>query len=176
MTDKKVYKNKKNGASLLSTIVNNLESPKMSVKFCSLVNPYSYKNSPSVPRYSVTCILCPEKDAAFLETIHAIEKNIGVETILKNDTVKKNGDYLLTGKIVIKFQSKNFIPVYWANSDGTFSPTTLEDELGAGEEVSVIFDILKYTKKNAFDSSEYGMSFMPTKIIFYPKDEDNGDS
>jgi hypothetical protein len=176
MTAKKVYKSKKDGTSLLSTLINDLESPKMTVKFCSLVTPYQYKNSPSVPRYSITCILCPEKDAAFLEMLHTIEKNNGVETILKNDTIKKNGDYILTGKVVIKFQSKNFIPVFWANPDDTYSPTTLHDEIDAGEEVSVIFDILKYTKRNALDSSEYGMSFMPTKIIFYPKEEDFGDS
>jgi hypothetical protein len=176
MTVKKVYKNKKTGAALLTTLINNLESPIMPVKFASLVNPYQYKNSPTVPRYSVTCILCPEKDAAFLETIHTIEKNNSIETILKNDTFKKNGEYILTGKVVIKFQSKEFIPVFWANKDGTYSPTTLQDELGAGENVSVIFDILKYTKKNSFDSSEYGMSFKPTKIIFYPQEDESGDS
>lgn len=176
MTVKKVYKNKKSGTALLTTLINNLESPIMPVKFSSLINPYSYKNSPTVPRYSVTCILCPQKDAKFLETIHTIEKNSGIDTILKNDTVKKNGEYMLTGNVVIKFQSKEFIPVFWANADGTYSPTTLQDELGAGENVSVIFDILKYTKKNSFDSSEYGMSFKPTKIIFYPGEEESGDS
>ena len=45
----------------------------------------------------------------------------------------------------------------------------LEDELARGERVIVIYDILRYTKKNTM-KTEHGLSFKPSCIYLYAKE------
>lgn len=162
-----VYKNPQPGQPLITTISSGCRTPILEVKFCNLVNPFRYPNSPTVPRYSVTCVIDPEVHKEFLKGIQTIEKDEKVESILKNETVKEQNEHLNTGKVLIKFQSKDIIPVY--------IPTTppesleLEDELAKGERIMIIYDILRYTKKNTM-KTEHGLSFKPSCIYYYPKE------
>lgn len=173
-TAKSVYKNPQAGQPLISTISTGCKTPILEVKFCNLVKPYYYANSPTIPRHSVTCVVEPDKHKDFLKGIQTIEKNEQVETIIKNETVKEGTEHLTTGKVLIKFQSKDVIPVYIMEKIGneevpsTSSLMDLEDELAKGERIMVEYDILRYTKKNTM-KTEHGLSFKPTAIYYYPK-------
>jgi hypothetical protein len=169
---KQVYKNPKPGQPLISTISSGCHTPVLEVKFCSLVNPFRYPNSPTIPRYSVTCLIDPQENKDFLKGIQAIEKDEKVDSILKNETVKEGKEHVNTGKIMIKFQTKDIIPIYLGEEENFMednpSQVELEDELAAGERVMIVYDILRYTKKNTMQT-EHGISFKPTRIWYFPK-------
>lgn len=171
---KQVYKNPQAGQPLMSTISTGCKTPLLEVKFCNLVKPYYYANSPTIPRHSVTCVVDPEIHKEFLKAIQTIEKNEKVETIIKNETVKEGNEHLNTGKVLIKFQSKDLIPVYIADKEDTVNrdpqQLELEDELAKGEKIMVVYDILRYTKKNTM-KIEHGLSFKPSCIYYYPRGE-----
>ena len=46
----------------------------------------------------------------------------------------------------------------------------LEDELARGEKILVVYDILRYTKKNTM-KTEHGISFKPSCIYYFPNQE-----
>lgn len=166
--EKKVYKNPSPGQPLLTTISSNWVTPVLEVKFCNLVNPYRYQNSPTVPRYSITCLVDPHEHSEFLKVLQKLEKDEGVETIIKNETSTENGSHVNTGKLLVKFQSKNKIPVYMAGEypPGQTPVLELEDELAKGERVSVVYDVLRYTKKNNM-TTELGLSFKPSLVYYH---------
>jgi len=174
---KQVYKTPQSGQPLLTVISSGCRTPLLEVKFCNLVKPFYYPNSPTTPRHSVTCVVDPEVHKEFLKIVQTIEKNEKVETILKNESIKDNNELVLTGKILIKFQSKEVIPVYIVNNvtdvnKDNFAnepvPMELEDELAKGEKIMIVYDILRYTKKNTM-KTEHGISFKPSCIYYYPK-------
>lgn len=167
-TAKQVYKNPKPGQPLISTISSGCKTPVLEVKFCNLVNPFRYPNSPTVPRYSVTCVVDPEAHKDFLKGIQAIERDEKVDSIIKNETVKEQDEHLTTGKVLLKFQSKDIIPIYMATNPP--EQMELEDELARGERIVVVYDILRYTKKNTM-KVEHGLSFKPSCIYYYPRKE-----
>lgn len=167
-TTKPVYKNQKAGQPLLSVICSGIKTPVLEVKFSTLVKPFYYQNSPSIPRYSITCVVDPKEHAEFLKNIQGIEKNEKVESIIKNDSVKEGDEHLNTGKFLMKFQSKEKIPVYVGgrNIDEKQEQIELEDELARGERIMVVFDILRYTKKNTVNT-EHGLSFRPSCVYYF---------
>lgn len=169
---RQVYKNPKPGQPLISTISSGCKTPILEVKFCNLVNPFRYPNSPTVPRYSVTCVIDPQEHKEFLKGIQTIEKDEKVESILKNETVKENDEHLTTGKVLIKFQTKDIIPVYMGGEfpRGEVPTVELEDELARGEKILIVYDILRYTKKNTM-KTEHGISFKPSCIYYFPNQE-----
>jgi len=171
MSNRQVYKNPKAGQPLISTISSGCKTPLLEIKFCNLLNPFYYPNSPTIPRYSITCLVDPIEHKEFLKGVQTIEKNEMVDTIIKNDYVKEGGEHLTTGKVTLKFQSKDLIPVYlgeedYLKNDGR-SPIDLEDEIARGEKIMVVYDILRYTKKNTM-KIEHGISFKPSCIFYYP--------
>jgi hypothetical protein len=167
---KPVYKNPKPGQPLLATISSGCQTPILEIKYSNIISAFYYPNSQTVPRYSVTCVVDPELHKEFLKGIQTIEKNENVETIIKNDLMKQDGNRFTTGNLNIKFQTKDIIPVFIRQSDDDKSDgeqIELEDELAKGERVKVIYDILRYTKKNTM-KTEHGISFKPTCIYYYP--------
>ena len=167
--EKQVYKNPKVGTPLISTISSGCKTPLLSVKFCNLVNPFYYPNSPTVPRYSITCVVNPDEHKEFLAGLQSIEANEKVDSIIKFDSEKKDGERITTGNLLIKFQNKETIPVYiQTNAKSEPDQIELEDELARGEKVIVIYDILRYTKKFSANT-EHGLSFKPTSIFYYPE-------
>lgn len=158
------------GQPLLTTISSGCKTPVLDVKFCNLVKPYYYSNSPTIPRYSITCIVDPDKNAKFLRGIQTIEKNEGVQTLIKNDTRKEDGEHITTGNLLVKFQCKNQIPVYLVHDSKEPVLMTMEDEIAVNEKVMIVYDILRYTKKNTMEV-EHGLSFKPTAIYYYPDKE-----
>ena len=165
----KKYSLPKEGIPLITAISTQCKTPILEIKFSNIINAFYYPNSPNIPRYSVTCILDPahnKEHAEFVKGIQAIEKNEKVDSILKTDTIKKDGIPTSTGKIIIKFQTKEIIPVFICEVNKEPEPIELEDELAKEEKVIVVFDILRYTKKNVMDS-QHGISFKPTLIYFY---------
>lgn len=173
---KQVYKNPKPGQSLITPISTECKTPILDVKFCNLVNPYYYSNSPTIPRYSVTCLVDPEIHKDFLKGIQTIEKNEKVETIIKNEVIKEGTQYTNTGKVLVKFQTKDKIPVYlYGSSEENPTAIELEDELAQFEKVIVVYDILRYTKKNTM-KTEHGISFKPSCIWLLPQEVAHGNS
>lgn len=168
-TAKQVYKNPQNGTPLISVISSGCKTPLLDIKFCNLIKPFYYPNSPTIPRYSITCLVDPEEHKEFLRGIQTIEKNEKVETIIKNDAVKEGSEHFTTGKVLVKFQSKENVPVYMGGEfpRGECPLIELEDELARGEKVVVVYDILRYTKKNTM-KTEHGISFKPSCIYYYP--------
>lgn len=160
---KSVYKNPQVGQPLLATISSGCKTPILEVKFSTLLKPFYYPNSPTIARYSITCLIDAKSDAEFLKNLQTIEKNEGVATIIKHETKKEGSVPVYTGNFLIKFQSKDKIPCY--TEDG--EPVELEDELARGEKIMVEYDILRYTKKGTAQT-EHGISFKPTSIFYYP--------
>ena len=166
--EKKVYKNPTAGKPLISTISAGCKTPILEVKFSNLINAFYYPNS-AIPRYSITCFFNPTDQKEFLKAIQTIEKNEGVETIIKNETEKGEEGHCWTGNVLIKFQSKDKIPIYIQKEGKEPVQLELEDELKKGERVMIIYDILRYTKKNTM-KTEHGISFKPS-CIYYFEDE-----
>lgn len=160
------YQTPKAGQPLITTISTGCTTPILKIKYSNLVRAFYYPNS-TIPRYSITCFIDPERDKDFIKGIQTIEKNEKVESVIKNDTKKENGITVTSGLVTIKFQGKDIIPVYFSEDE---EPLTLEEELAKGESVIVTYDILRYTKKNTIQI-EHGISFKPTKIIYIPTEE-----
>lgn len=170
---KNVYKTPIAGQPLITTITSGLRSPYLEVKFCNIINAYYYPNSPKTARYSITCVIDTEKDKEFLKILQNIEKNEKVDSIIKPDTVKESDGYKTSGNMLIKFQTKDNIPVYLLDKDSqSLEEATLlglDDELARGERVSIVFDILRYTKKNTANT-QHGISFKPSCVYLLPKE------
>jgi hypothetical protein len=171
--EKKVYKNPTAGKPLISTISAGCKTPILQVKFSNLINAFYYPNS-SIPRFSITCLFDPSKQKEFLKEIQTIEKNEGVETIIKNETEKTDEGHCWTGNVMIKFQSKDKIPIYIQKENKDTVPLELEDELKKGESVMIVYDILRYTKKNTM-KTEHGISFKPSCIYYYENEKGEKD-
>lgn len=153
-------------APLLSVISAGIESPIGKVKFSNLVKPFYYPNSPKIPRYSITVIFDPALHGEFLEGIESIEKNEGVDSIIKKETYKKDGENVQSGNVIIKFQTKEKIKTFLCKKNNPEMPVEgqfLEDEIPKDSKIRVVFEILRYTKKNPF-KVEHGLSFKPTEI------------
>lgn len=165
----KTYKNPTAGTPLISIIASDCKTPTIEIKFSNLLKPFYYPNSPTIARYSITCVFDPNSAKEFLKGIQTIEKNENVDSIVKNDTIKQNGELVTSGLVLIKFQSKDKIPVFIQSKKGDLELLELEDELAKGEDVIVNFDILRYTKKNTM-KTEHGLSFKPTQIILIGKE------
>lgn len=168
---KYVYKNPQPGQPLITTISSGCVTPILSIKFCCLVRPFCYANS-TIPRYSITCIIDPKVNREFLTYIQTIEKNENIPTIIKNETIKEGNEHFNTGNMLIKFQSKEKIPVFLKTDTVNLEPLELEDEIAKGEKVSVTYSILRYTKKNTMNT-EHGISFKPSCIHYYSSREIN---
>lgn len=166
---KRQYKAPIEGQPLMTVIVSGCKTPVLDVKFSNLIKPFFYPNSPSVPRYSITCSIDPKEHAPFLEYILGVEKSEKVESVIKNETTKSENQYVHTGKVILKFQSKNKIPVFVIEGGNSPEEIELQDELARGEKVYIMYDILRYTKKNSV-KVEHGISFKPTSIYYIPKE------
>lgn len=171
---KRVYQSAAAKKLLVTTIHSGCKTPMLKVKFSTLTKPFYYPNSPHVPRYSVTCASDPQVDdqSEFIKFIQKVEKIEGVETIVKNESEKQDGQYVNTGRFLIKFQGKDKIPIMVIESperENAPEEITLEDEFSPGEHVKVEFDIVRYTKKNNATNPEYGLNFKPVCIYFYPQ-------
>lgn len=173
---KPVYKNPTPGQPLISTISSGCKTPLLEVKFSNLIKPFRYPNSPTIPRYSVTCIIDPKIHIDFLHGIQSIENHEKVDSIIKNETVKEDGSQVLTGNLLIKFQTKDIVPIFLGNNslaEDTYTPLEMEDEFKKGEKIIIVYDILRYTKKNTMNV-EHGLSFKHTAIYFFPEEGENG--
>lgn len=168
-TTKKIYSNPQPGKPLITTISSGCLTPLLEVKFGNLNKPFFYANSPKVPRYSITCIVDPVRHKDFLSNIQNIEQHEEVATILKSEIIREDGENIQSGKILMKFQSREKIPVFLGESLvklGECTVMELEDELAAGEKIIVQYDILRYTKKGTVNT-EHGISFKATRIYYY---------
>lgn len=104
-----------------------------------------------------------------MDGIKAIEKNEDVQSFFKKDFRKDGDQELYTGDIIMKFQTKDVVPVF-VEENSKMQRIVLEDELDPGENVIVEYDIMRYTKKNPA-KTEYALSFKPTAVFYFPSAE-----
>lgn len=167
-TPRRQYKAPVEGQPLMSVIASGCKTPTLEVKFSNLIKPFFYPNSPTVPRYSITCVIDPISHKEFLASVQTIERNEGVESVLKNESSKSGDEYINTGKLLLKFQSKNNIPVFVIEGSAPPEEIDLQDELAKGENIYIMYDVLRYTKKSSV-TQEHGISFKPTAVYYFPK-------
>ena len=170
--EKKIYKNTQKSSPLLVTISSGCKTPLIQVKFSNLVKPFYYPNSPSIPRYSVTCTFDALANEQFIKNLQVIEENEGVESILKFDKESDSEN----PRMLVKFQTKNIVPIFIQFPPSPISEELnsepeliqLEDEFAKNEDIIVVYDILRYTPKFS-QGNQHALSFKPTAIYYYPK-------
>ena len=162
------YVTKSAGLPLLQTISSSCRTPVLTVKYCNLIKPFYYPNC-KVPRYSITCIVDGRMDQQFIQFIQTIESNENIENAMKVDYRKdSSGTPVTSGNYIIKFQSREKIPVKILENSGCVQDMKLEDDFVPGEKVSVLYDVLRYTKRG--NTVEHGLSFKPTGIFYHPSE------
>lgn len=150
-----------------------LLTPKIKIKFSSVITPFFYPNAPQVPRFSVTCIvdISDKEQAEFLKMIQDVEKEFGIiETVFKSDVGNdEEGDVVKTGNATIKFQTRVPISVSVPNGED-WEIADLENEIAPGSIVSIQYDIVKY-RKRGYSGSGNGLSFQPKRVFLYSQPE-----
>ena len=150
------------------------KSPKLRVKFANVARPFHYQSSTNVPRDSVTGVLDPDIHMDFIQKVIALESKEGItdSQTLKDEIQKAPvGTVVTTGKHLMKFQTKDKIPVIICKAGYTQTPVELQDEIRSGVEVVVVFDVLRYTKKNPKGGYGRGISYQPKMIYLYPNED-----
>lgn len=160
------------GQPVTQILAKEAKSPRVKVKFANVLTPFFYPNSPQVPRHSVTCIFDPDMHKEFIQKVHALEAKEKVENnqTFKPDTVKEeaSGQIVTSGKLMMKFQTRDKIPVIVCKDGFPQTPAELRQELIAGDEVIVVFDVVRYTKRVQPGQSAAGISYQPKLIYLYP--------
>lgn len=171
-----VYERPVAGQPVTSILQKDIKSPKLKVKFSNIVNPFHYPNSPTVPRWSITCLIEPEIDHDFIDRIEKLEtrENVKNSNTLKDDTLKdREGQLLKSGKFLMKFQTRDKIPVIVVKTGFPAVPAELKQEIAFGDQVIIVFDIMRYTKRGVSLDMSKGISYQPTLIYLYPNDGDD---
>lgn len=166
-----VYQRPVPGQAVTSILLKDAKTPKLKVKFSNVVNEFYYPNSPTVPRWSVTCLLDPETDHEFISKIENLEakENIQGSHTLKDDVYKdRNGQIVKSGKYIMKFQTRDKIPVIVVKPGFPQIPAELKQEIAFGDSVVLVFDIVRYTKKGFSVDLNKGISYQPKMIYLYP--------
>lgn len=161
------YKRPVAGQPVNHALHKDIRTPRFKIKFSNIYKPFFYDSTPMVPRYSVTCVIDPDHHTDFIERLIALETREGVsEANTLKDEVYKNveGAMVNTGKHLMKFQAKDKPTIVFPGSNGA----TLTRELVEGDEVIVMFDIVRYNKKNPNGASTKGLSYQPKTIYIYP--------
>lgn len=155
------------GKPVTNTIVQNARTPKLKVKFSNVIKPFFYPNSQNVPRFSITCIVDPDQHMEFISKIQKLESSeyiIDSQT-LKDDVIKDNLGHIVTsGLHLMKFQTRDRIPVFRMNATGQKTPVNMISEIPYGDEIIIVFDVLRYTKKVAPGLPNKGVSYQPKTI------------
>lgn len=169
--DKKpVYQRPIPGQPVTSILVKDARSPKLKVKFSNVFNPFFYPNSPTVPRWSITCLVCPDKDSQFAQFIQDLEEREKIkESSLKEDVLKdRDGQIVKTGQYQIKFQTRDKIPVIVCKPGFPQIPAEIKQEIAFGDRAEVVFDVMRYTKKGVSMDMNKGISYQPKLIYLHP--------
>ncbi len=168
-----VYQRPVPGQAVTSILHKQVKTPKIKVKFSNVVNAFYYPNSPTVPRWSITCLLDPDKeqDQEFIAKIERLEsrENIQGSHTLKDDVFKdRDGQIVKSGKYIMKFQTRDKIPVIVVKPGFPQIPAELKQEVAFGDQVIVVFDIVRYTKKGMSVEMNKGISYQPVLIYLHP--------
>lgn len=134
--------------SFLTPVKANQVSPALEVKFSSITQPYVYKGEKG--KYNITLLIDPEQEdqMKFLEMITELEKEHNCpQTIIKTDSEKGDGEYISTGKYVIKMSNKNK-PYVFVMKDGVRTAMEADAELPRGTKVRLEYDANAYVLMN----------------------------
>ena len=170
-----VYQRPVAGQAVTSVLYKDAKTPKLKVKFSNVVTPFYYPNSPSIPRWSITCLLDSEStlDYEFMQKIEQLEakENIQGSQTLKDDVMKdRDGQLVKSGKTIMKFQTRDKIPVIVVKEGFPQIPANLKEEIAFGDHVVLVFDIVRYTKKGFSAEMNKGVSYQPKMIYLYPNE------
>lgn len=168
---KPVYQRPVAGQAVTSVLHKDAKTPKFKVKFSNVVNPFYYPNSPTIPRWSITCTVDPEVDAEFIQKIEKLESKESIQgsQTLKDDVYKdREGQIVKSGKYIMKFQTRDKIPVIVMKAGFPSVPAELKQEIAFGDSVMIVFDVIRYTKKGLSIDMSKGVSYQPKLIYLYP--------
>lgn len=169
-----VYQRPVAGQAVSQHVQRDAKSPRIKVKFANVAKPFFYQSSNNVARYSVTGVLDPDIHLEFIQKVIALEAKEGItdSQTLKHEIQKgPDGNVITTGRHLMKFQTKEKIPVIVCKAGFPQVPAELKEEIRVGDEVIVVFDVLRYTKKNPQGPSGKGISYQPKMIYLYPNEE-----
>lgn len=161
------------GQPVTSVIAQNIETPLLRVKFSNIVNPFFYPNSPTVPRYSITCVLEPDSHEQFIKKLIHIEKKEGIidSQIFKDEIFKDtSGQVFKTGNHLIKFQNRERVPVTIVQEGEESLLESLITEIPPDNKVKVVFDIIRYSKRVPYGQPSKGISYQPKMIFLYSQE------
>lgn len=166
-----IYQRPVAGQAVTSIIFQNAKTPRVKVKFSNVVNPFRYPNSPTIDRWSITTIFHPDKHFEFIGQIEKLEakEDIKDSQTLKDDVIKdREGQIVKSGNFIMKFQTRDKIPVIVMKPGFPQVPAELKQEIAFGDEVIILFDVLRYTKKGLASDANKGVSYQPKMIYLYP--------
>lgn len=168
------YKRPVAGQQVANFVHKDAKTPRFKVKFANIAKPFFYQATPEIPRYSVTCIIDPDTHLEFIQKIIHLEAKEGVTDaqILKDEVSKSSdGNVVTTGKHLMKFQCKD--PVMVTLYKTGYSPTVqiLEEEIQQDDEVVIVFNIVRYSRRVLNGPPSKGLSYQPTHIHLYPSDK-----
>lgn len=168
-----VYQRPVAGQAVTSILYKDAKTPKIKVKFSNIINPFRYPNSPTIPRWSITCLLDPgiESDHEFIGKIEKLEAKESIQgsQTLKDDVFKdREGQIVKSGKYIMKFQTRDKIPVIVMKPGFPQIPAELKQEIAFGDSVIIVFDVVRYTKKGVSIEMNKGISYQPKMIYLYP--------
>jgi hypothetical protein len=158
-----IYKKPVAGQPIMQPVCTSVRTPVVKVRWCNILKPFHYPKSPSVARYSITCLLDPNNSEheTFIKNLRLMEHKEGTETVLKDDIAKnEHGDPVKSGLHIIKFQTKDPIKVLKRVGKDE-REIKIDSELPYGSEVVITFDVIRYQQRILNQDPRKGLNFRP---------------
>lgn len=162
------FKKSVHGRSQTPILISGWKTPKLKVIFSNIVKPFYYPNSPQMARYSLTVIVDPEEHKEFMDKMKKMENTEKCSTQFRDEMKKDEmGNPQPTGKSILKFQTKEGIPIFKLLNGQPVPYETLK-ELPRDTEVDIIFEVARYTSKQ---TSQNGLSCRAVQILIHSMPE-----
>ncbi len=113
-----------------------------------------------------------------MHEIEEIERKEGVqigETFKDDVTRNKDGAIVKNGNFLMKFQTRDKIPVIVMKEGFPEVPAVLINEIDYRDEVEIVLDIVRYTKRGVASMNK-GISYQPKMIYLYPYESEHTNS
>lgn len=165
---KNTYKESVHGRSKTPILITGWKTPKMKVIFSNVVKPFYYPNSPDTARFSLTTVVDPVEHKEFIEKLKKMEATEKCTTQFKDEMKKDEvGNLKPTGKYILKFQTKEGIPLF-KMMNGQPVPYETFKELPRETEVEITFEVARYTSKQ---TNQNGLSCRAIQILIHSMPE-----
>ena len=162
------FKKSVHGRSQTPILISGWRTPKLKVIFSNIVKPFYYPNSPQMARYSLTVVVDPICHKEFMDKMKKMEHNENCATQFRDEMKKdESGNPQITGNSILKFQTKEGIPIFKMLNGQPVPYETLK-ELPRDTEVDVTFEVARYTSKQ---TGQNGLSCRAMQILIHSMPE-----